>query len=168
MARKSLGAPCIVGALTENWPFVFAVNENHTDAWYGPGHGPWEPSQVVGSVAAIVAPVESNSSGTSSVSFVALATPSLPGTAAAAVWAVAASSAKATARTPIRRALAGVRCVRIAIRITIPSCLGAHRPALLPGASPARAVIPSNRRPTVTSLGVADDDFVRSSAERSL
>ena len=33
MAQEVRVRPCIVGALTEYWPFVFAVKVNQTDAW---------------------------------------------------------------------------------------------------------------------------------------
>src|SRR5262245_47269324 len=43
--RKSSSVPCMVGALRLSWPVDIAVKLNQTEAKYGPGHGPCEPSQ---------------------------------------------------------------------------------------------------------------------------
>jgi hypothetical protein len=103
IARKSASVPCIVGALRLSCPVDVAVKLNQTDAKYGPGQGPCDPLQSVGSVADSVASTELNSTGTSSARALAPPTRSLLGAAATAVWASAASTARDIARAPARR-----------------------------------------------------------------
>jgi hypothetical protein len=79
--------------------------------------------QSVGSVPAIVASVESNSTGTSSVRAVAFATLSLTGAAAATDWLVAAMSPNASPNATSRERAGWRDDAWVEIHIVIPSDL---------------------------------------------
>src|SRR4029453_7310099 len=112
---------CIVGALRLSCPVDVAVKLNQTDAKYGPGHGPCDPLQSVGSVADSVASAELNSTGMSSVRALAPPTRSLLGGAATAGWASVASSARDIASAPAQRPNRRAGRPRDSVVIPIPS-----------------------------------------------